>query len=415
MQNIYLNLSGTIFETTCETLKLCPYFQSLQHFEKDILGKKETPYFIDRDPKIFRHILNLIRNPYYKFPEKYYSELEFWGYQVDDLAKDKNLNYHLFTKNEIENNFFDTKCSHFSSNQNKQCIFSQMRINPQVTIHRNVMKPSTYSLYSTQGKFFDSLPFTYNILGDVVVKEFFFLLPSYLNLTELENFEIEIKFTYINKKNESQNYLNKFNLKILQFISEKDIKKINKFYCIPLHILINHNHCFFNSLVENLSFTISSSKYKQLVTGIRYYMSFLEQLELNHVKRVNTELSFFDIFEKKFSDSNEIKLDKNIIRYIIWETKEKIEYVKLLNNFTSKEYKLIRMDFKYFERTKVKHKKLPNNFGCIYFCLQPNNFINDSGLLCVNENEYSLVFPIKTSGTIWFFTQHIFNFTPKSE
>lgn len=75
MEIIKLNVGGIHFQTTKDTLIKSPYFSMMLN------GKWSIPkdeIFIDRSGKIFEHVLNLLRDPYYSYPEKYLSELEFY-------------------------------------------------------------------------------------------------------------------------------------------------------------------------------------------------------------------------------------------------------------------------------------------------------------------------------------------------
>lgn len=77
--NTTVNVGGTRFETTRETLSRAPYFQSLFRFE-DAAGSTEPYYFeLDCSPRAFEYILDLLRNPSRTIPEEYLSELAYYG------------------------------------------------------------------------------------------------------------------------------------------------------------------------------------------------------------------------------------------------------------------------------------------------------------------------------------------------
>ena len=61
---IKLNVGGTIFTTTRSTLCMSPYLASL--LEKEGEEKKHT-IFIDENPSIFKHVLNVLRDINYPF------------------------------------------------------------------------------------------------------------------------------------------------------------------------------------------------------------------------------------------------------------------------------------------------------------------------------------------------------------
>ena len=85
MERVYINVGGEIFETYLDTIMQLPYFQGKLNLESKIDSSRENPIFIDRDPKIFRHILNFLRDHNYEIPKKHYSELDYWGLEVTDL------------------------------------------------------------------------------------------------------------------------------------------------------------------------------------------------------------------------------------------------------------------------------------------------------------------------------------------
>ena len=78
---IKINIGGTIFETTEDTLKRSLYFQTCL---KEIWRREEI-MFVDRSPEIFKHVLCLMRDPTYLYPTKYKSELEFYGIEATNL------------------------------------------------------------------------------------------------------------------------------------------------------------------------------------------------------------------------------------------------------------------------------------------------------------------------------------------
>lgn len=99
-KTVKLNIGGTIFETTRDTLSRSQYFSSLfNRWNRDDgeTSLHETPYFIDRSAILFEHVLCLLRDPSYPFPPDNYSELDFYGIEyektiVKDLT-DVNMQY----------------------------------------------------------------------------------------------------------------------------------------------------------------------------------------------------------------------------------------------------------------------------------------------------------------------------------
>lgn len=76
MDTVILNVGGEHFETTVQTLiSNSKYFES---FFSRWNCDPSTKIFIDRDPGIFTHVLRLMRDPSYNYPQKYLSELDFF-------------------------------------------------------------------------------------------------------------------------------------------------------------------------------------------------------------------------------------------------------------------------------------------------------------------------------------------------
>lgn len=75
--SIRLNVGGTLFETTPETLSPSPVLTKL--ISKKFKEDSRQILFIDRDPKGFSHVLSLLRDQNYPFPLKYAHELEHYG------------------------------------------------------------------------------------------------------------------------------------------------------------------------------------------------------------------------------------------------------------------------------------------------------------------------------------------------
>jgi BTB/POZ domain len=80
---IKINVGGELFTTRKETLLSSVYLRALfsGKYNDDL-----STLIIDRDPKIFRHVLNLLRDASYNYPLKYLTELDFYGidYETDE-------------------------------------------------------------------------------------------------------------------------------------------------------------------------------------------------------------------------------------------------------------------------------------------------------------------------------------------
>jgi len=71
-KSIILNVGGTKFETTEQTLGMSAFFRVILKNHKDEI-------FIDRDPELFRHVLGIMRDPEYPFPYEFIYELKYYG------------------------------------------------------------------------------------------------------------------------------------------------------------------------------------------------------------------------------------------------------------------------------------------------------------------------------------------------
>jgi hypothetical protein len=79
--NITLDVQGQIFKTKYENILKIPYFKDM--FET--CGQPSETIFVDRPPHIFKHVLSLIVDNFYPYPEKYKFELDFYGIEYGEL------------------------------------------------------------------------------------------------------------------------------------------------------------------------------------------------------------------------------------------------------------------------------------------------------------------------------------------
>lgn len=93
---IKINVGGQYFTTYKSTLLNSDYFKSyFERWEKD-------KHFLDLDPNIFQHVLNILRDPNYEIPKKYYNNvvtmaeylcLPLPQESINDEEIDKNIYY----------------------------------------------------------------------------------------------------------------------------------------------------------------------------------------------------------------------------------------------------------------------------------------------------------------------------------
>lgn len=74
--SIKVNVQGTIFETTSDTIKKINLFKYM--LEATDYNSTE-PLFINRPAHIFKHVLAFVTTNNYKYPLKYKKELDFYG------------------------------------------------------------------------------------------------------------------------------------------------------------------------------------------------------------------------------------------------------------------------------------------------------------------------------------------------
>lgn len=87
-QWVHLLIGIKKFHTTVETLLLIPYFVNMFHFNQTCFDNhqtEETSLKIDRDGKVFGHVLKYTQNPNYVIPKKYRWDINFWFCGVDDI------------------------------------------------------------------------------------------------------------------------------------------------------------------------------------------------------------------------------------------------------------------------------------------------------------------------------------------
>ncbi len=148
-KKIYLDVGGTIFVTYWSTLSKAKYFNDpivkcgLTNYDgpksgrtmpcKTISNKSipskavsniQKPYFIDRSPRLFDHVLSYLRDSNYNYPQKYTSELDFFGVTMDNL-----ITNHSDDNNTITNNDNPINDDNNSTTHNNNSITNNNSIN----------------------------------------------------------------------------------------------------------------------------------------------------------------------------------------------------------------------------------------------------------------------------------------------
>ena len=88
--SISLNVGGTLFTTTLDTLNKSGYFSTM--FSGAWKERLNETIFIDRSPKGFQHVLDFLRDPQYEVPARYKYELEFYKVNYEDNNIERKCN-----------------------------------------------------------------------------------------------------------------------------------------------------------------------------------------------------------------------------------------------------------------------------------------------------------------------------------
>ncbi len=199
---VYLNVGGTKFETKQGTLAFSPYFQGIIHLNGSIKSSPDFPYFIDQDPKIFRHVLNLLRNPDYDYPIKYLNELEFYGFNITEIRESihkTSLIPKLDPEFILPAHQFDVNSLDASSVSSSQRVVpfeaNYIYENPVITFFKHIYRRHTYhEPLQYQTFLFDGkTSWMYHIKGDFVLINTYLLIPKYFS-DKLKYFSITVMF-----------------------------------------------------------------------------------------------------------------------------------------------------------------------------------------------------------------------------
>jgi len=390
MNIVYLNVGGKKFETNLETLKFSPYFRGIMNLkhnsESDSWSCKETPYFIDRDPKIFRHVLNLLRNPEYNYPEKYVDELEFYGFSIKEIKEQIRENKETSMLNitsliaGYDNNLVETNFSH-SVDSNKINEILKFTYVPEITFFKQVYKrhtnfnPAKYTTY-----LFDTKNWSHEIRDRDMLLGIDLLIPEYFS-DKLDYFTVKIKFC-------DQDF--SFNLDGFQYI--KSVRNYDGLLCFnissvsitsPLFIYKNNN----NVTIE-LNCTYEGDKKVESVLKLKTVILCPEEqrrfYQLSHEYLGHT-FSSYDIINGEFI------LPIGCINCIVFNIDYDyvgVEYLLGDEIINHNSFNVSKFDARYMSKHYVddKAKECPDNYGILNFCIksnicdmQPNGHLESDG------------------------------------
>jgi len=97
---VTINVQGVIFQTNYENVIKIPYLKTkIEQCTPPI----ET-IFVDRPSHIFKHVLGVVTDKNYPYPEKYRYELEFYGVDCTNVKFFNKTNTNIVNKESNVNN-----------------------------------------------------------------------------------------------------------------------------------------------------------------------------------------------------------------------------------------------------------------------------------------------------------------------
>ena len=84
--DIILNVGGRIFETSYDTLVNLEFFRRAFAQGGKTRNSGALTMKLDKSPRAFEHVLELLRNPKHVCPEKYWDDLEYYGIKTEKIT-----------------------------------------------------------------------------------------------------------------------------------------------------------------------------------------------------------------------------------------------------------------------------------------------------------------------------------------
>lgn len=376
---VWLDVGGTIFKTTKATLNSAPYFESMNNFQDLTMTTSDNPIFIDRDPELFRHVLNLLRDPDYKYPESYFSELTFYGIHsriptrdVDQSCNNNELIFHP----EITS---------------KSCPY--LTDNPQITFHQEVCRRHTPILMACETHTAKNLPATFKFIGEYCIYDIFIIIPDSIPIEEVKFFNITV---IIGSK--------KFHWNLLVEYLNDNIISEHGYHSIRIDKILRPSIPLI-AIQKGVTITLETIKpeYKNLRAIIKFSKSYLGETEL---KRFQTQNQRYIIrsYSMAFVSKNKYHLPAHEIRNIIWYTDQPVN-VEFISP-TNQSYIMTPVDYGLIERQRCNKKPLPANTGSIYFC---NDAKNDQPSGSLYGEEWTMLFHPAVNVGMWICCYDVLN------
>ena len=412
MEKFYINVGGTIFVTTRDTLSNIPFFSALLRQENYgfLNSNIINPYFIDRNAKAFNCLLNMVQNKNYTYPKKYEWDLDFWGLESEEFADEYIESMHAIN---IGTSPLSSQILKESYNPWLEGCHND-RTTAEITLHRTQFAKSTHCFYKLTTVDLVG-EWSYNFIYTTrVLKELFICLPKNIPIHELCNFTVEMEV-------DEEKYSHSLDLCKLIYKSESIhgwhyLRIFYGFFSANAYILREDSSIKIKLIINKPLYSNIQSclKYNSSHMANDEYQMYNGPTKINNIRQTIVQYPILN---------DEVVLQNGYTRYLIWKTSKKIDIVK----FTiadEKQFKtaydsfsMTRGDFQYLERRRVKLNPLPKKYGSVYFCCDPDNLmLNSGGIEIKNEIKtdmndpyipeikgvkMTIKFPQKTEGTVW--------------
>jgi len=402
---VYLNVGGKKFETSLSTLKLLPYFMGLVRFYgDDTWSTPETPYFIDRDPKIFRHILNFLRNPEYKYPDKYIDELEFYGCnikeikeQISEIKKESILRKESLLTPDDNNK---QKCKPYDTLPLDTLQRNRLTNGPHITFFKEIFRSHTpFNPPVFTNILFDTKQWSHQIVERDMLLSIDLLIPEYF-LNKLKFFNIT--FTFFNDKFT-------FNLEVIQCLQR--IQKYDNLLLFNISSMTIIQKLLILENKSNFSIELSCSYEgkRKVETILKLTTVILHDEERNRL--TNGFIAFSGI--KFFSEhlvNNEFLLPPGSISCLIFNVNDDYDYVSIEYVVDGKIVEEMSFKTSRFDATLTTKMHTPfingecsNDFGVLCFSLENPFGVQSTGHL-ESDGNYRVKFyggDTLGNGVIW--------------